>query len=63
MFVILQNKKLKKNKIKGEEEFVEKLMKWQTTQIYVGGFSSVIKPGCKKIKPIWYNTYLLCFYK
>jgi hypothetical protein len=27
LFVILQNKKLKKNKIKGEEEFVEKLMK------------------------------------
>ena len=32
-----------------EEEFVEELMKWQTTRIYVGGFNSLIK----KIKSIW----------
>lgn len=29
-----------------EEEFVEELMKRQTRQIYVGGFSSLIKTGC-----------------
>lgn len=29
-----------------EEEFVEGLMKWQTTQIYVGRISSLIKTGC-----------------
>jgi len=29
-----------------EEESVEELMKWQTTQIYVGGFNSLIKTDC-----------------